>query len=182
MSVESVEILKSPEVLELDLQSPAMTELFAKAEIYYLAKAGKYSKHSKVQARAAVPGETVTTVLENGTVETTNTAKEDQIVITNPGNEQYIIDADEFQRRYQPTEEEGVFQATGSVRAFQNQTGRPIQIIAPWGEPQYGDEQCMLATPYDTQNPDDIGTDRYIIGQEEFQETYGAPETLSTNI
>jgi len=165
---------ESPEYLELDLNSPEMTELFAKAEVYYLAEAGKYAKSGLVQARQAVPGEQVTTVLEDGTEETTNTAKESQVVITNPGGEKYIIDADKFAQRYQTTEQEGVFRAKGAVRAFRNQTGRPIEITAPWGQPQYGDEHCMLATPYDPGKPDEIGPDRYIIGHEEFLETYAS--------
>lgn len=161
-----------PEYLELDLNSPAMTELFAKAEIFYLAEAGKYSKKGEVHARAAVPGEEITTVLEDGTVETVNTAEENQVVIINPGGEQYIIDGEKFMQRYESTEETNVFKAKGAVRAFRNQTGRPIQIMAPWEQPQLGDEQCMLATPFNPEQPDEISSDRYIIGAEEFDETY----------
>lgn len=166
------EALGSPEVLKLDLNSPEMTELFTKAEVFYLAEAGKYGKTGEVLAREAVPGEQVTTVLEDGTVETTNTAGEKQVVITNPSGEQYIIDAEKFMQRYQSTDQESVFRAKGAVRAFRNQTGRPIEISAPWGEPQLGDESCILATPYNPEKPDEIGTDRYIIGHEEFIETY----------
>jgi hypothetical protein len=172
----SPETTDPPEHLELDLNSPEMTELFAKAEVYYLAEAGKYAKNGQVQARAAVPGEQVTTVLDDGAVETVNMAKENQVVITNPGGEEYIIDSEKFAGRYQATDQEGIFKAKGSVRAFRNQTGRPIQIVAPWGQPQYGDEYCMLATPYDPEEPDEISPDRYIIAHEEFLETYAPME------
>jgi hypothetical protein len=165
-----------PEYLELDLNSLPMTELFSKAEVYYLANAGKYAKHAEVQVRPAAPGEEVITVLEDGSVETTNTAKDNQFVITNPGGEQYLIDAEKFMQRYQPTDQEGIFKARGAVRAFRNQTGRSIEITAPWGKPQYGDEECMLATPYDPEKPDEVGSDRYIIGREEFEETYSPAE------
>ena len=35
--------------------------------------------------------------------------------------------------------------ATGHIRAIKNPFGSPIAIIASWGEPQYGDENCMIA-------------------------------------
>ena len=175
----SPEASSSPNYLELDLNSPEMTELFSKAEVYYLAEAGKYSKKGQVHIRPAIQGEQVTTVLEDRSIETTNTAKEGQFVVTNPGGEEYIIGADKLVQRYQPTEEEGVFKARGAVRAFRNQTGRPIQITAPWGEPQNGDESCMLATPYDPEKPDEIDSDRYIIGHEEFLETYSPLEEVA---
>ena len=45
--------------------------------------------------------------------------------------------------------------------------------MAPWGAEQFGDSECLLATVYDPNNPDEIGKDRYIIGREEFLDTYG---------
>ena len=50
--------------------------------------------------------------------------------------------------------------------------------MAPWGEPQCGDENCMIATVFDPDNPNEIGADRYIIGADEFAETYGPIEEV----
>lgn len=67
---------------ELDLSTSEWTNRLANAEVYV--------KKAVVQAREAVPGETITTILADGTVETTNTAGENTVIITNPGGEEYI--------------------------------------------------------------------------------------------
>lgn len=158
------------ELLKLDLSTPEMTAAFAAASIY--------AKTGTVRARPAIAGEQITSILANGHKQTTNTAKEGDLVITTPTNENYILAPDIFGSRYAATEEEGVYRATGMVRAFQNPTGRKIEVMAHWGQPQYGNEDYMLATVYDPNNPDWIGDDRYIIGHEEFLNTYTAPEAV----
>ncbi len=64
------------------------------------------------------------------------------------------------------------------ARAFTNDTGRPIEIMAPWGEPQFGDADCKIATTFDPDKPDEISADRYIIGRQEFEDTYGPIEEV----
>lgn len=71
-----------------------------------------------------------------------------------------------------------MYRAKGMARAFKNDTGAPIEIMAPWGELQQGDENCMIATVFDPDNPNEIGSDRYIIGSDEFAETYGPIEEV----
>ena len=170
-SLTSEETGSNPGVQELDLSTDEMTQRFAEAPIF--------TKTAQVHIREATPGEQLTTTLADGTVETVNTAKEGDMVITNPGGEQYFVSAEKVAARYEPTDEEGVFKAKGMVRALQNPTGTPIEIMAPWGEPQYGDERAMLATLYDPAQPEVIGTDRYIIGYDEFQTTYAPVEEAS---
>lgn len=165
---EGAEHLQQPEYQHLDLSTPEATEALAQAPIY--------EKKGVVHARPATPGEKIVTVLADGTEETTNVAGENQVVITNPGGEQYIIGAEKFASRYGATDEEGVFKAKGMARAVQNPTGGPIEIMAPWGEPQYGDAECMVATVYDPDQPDVVSDDRYIIGHQEFEDTYGLVE------
>lgn len=159
------EQLQQSEFQPLDLSTPEATEALAQAPVY--------AKKGIVHARPAVPGETIVTTLADGTEETSNVADESAVIITNPGGEQYVIDADKFNNRYGATEEEGIFKAKGMARAVQNPTGNPIEIIAPWGEPQYGNAECMIATVYDPNQPDVVSEDRYIIGRQEFEDTYG---------
>jgi ADP-ribose pyrophosphatase YjhB (NUDIX family) len=156
--------LTSNAVQELDLAADELTALLAEAPVY--------RKTGLVRIRPAVAGETITTVLADGTVETVNTAGENQYVIEAASGEEYIIDADRLDR-YEATEEPGVFRAKGMVRAIDNPTGRPIEITAPWGEKQYGKRDCKLAVVYDPAQPEVVGTDRDIIGAEEFAGTYG---------
>lgn len=158
------ERLNQSQVLELDLTTQEVTDALAQAPVF--------AKKGVVQARPATPGERIVTVLADGTEETSNVAGENTVVITNPGGEQYIIGADKFNSRYSATEEDGVFRAKGMARALQNPTGGDIEIMAPWGEKQFGDAQSMIATVYDPDQPDVIGSDRYIIGGAEFQDTY----------
>ena len=151
--------------IELDLSTDYWTEQLASAPIY--------EKTAQVRIRAAAPGEVVSTVLADGTVETVNTAGENQVVITNPGGEEYIVDAAKASKRYAPTDIEGVYKAVGMVRALDNPTGADIAITAPWGERQVGGPDCKIAALYSDEEADVVSGDRYIIGAVEFAETYG---------
>lgn len=156
--------------MELDLSTAEYTAKLAEAPVF--------AKKAEVNATVAAGGEVVETILADGTRETTNTANPGDAIITNPGGEQYIIPAETFNKRYEITAEEGVFRAKGMARALRNDTGAPIEIMAPWGEPQFGDENCMIATVFDPDKPDEIGADRYIIGADEFADTYGPIEEV----
>lgn len=127
----------------------------------------RFDKQAIVRARKGRIGEIIHTILADGTVETTNTAKDGDIIVTNPGGEQYIMSKDKFRSRYAFTGEKGVFKATGTVQAIKNPLRQPISITAPWGEQQYGDENCWLAIPVDSNETP------YIIGAKEFDSTYG---------
>lgn len=149
---------------ELDLSTPEITQA--------LSEAGIYTKTALVRIRQAQPGEQIKTVLGDGTEETVNMAGENEVIITNPGGEEYIISAEKAAGRYEKTDEDGVYKAKGMVRAMQNPTGRPIEIMAPWGEKQFGGADTIIATTYDPSDPENIGADRYIIGRQEFEDTY----------
>lgn len=153
-----------PQSQELDLSTEEMTRRFAEAPVF--------AKKGMVKARVATEREEITTTLADGAVETVNTAEEGDVVVTNPGGEKYVLKPEKFAGRYEVTEEEGVFRAKGEVHAFENTTGEAVAVLAPWGEEQYGDPDCMLATVFDPENPDEIGTDRYIIARDEFLATY----------
>lgn len=149
--------------MELDLSTDEFTAQFAAAPVY--------RKSAVVNARPAVPGEQVVTTLADGTVETTVTCDGGEIVITNPGGELYVVGGEKFAKRYAPLGD-GRFQARGMVRAVINPAGGDVTVIAPWGEEQHGGPACMFAVIYDPEEPEEVGSDRYLIGAAEFAETY----------
>lgn len=165
-------IEKAPQQREhIDLSTDEYTAAFATAPLF--------AKKVKVNIRSATPGETIETRLADGTVETVNTAGENQVIVTNPGGEEYIIDADKAAGRYEETDEPGVFRAKGMARILDNPTGGEVSVTAPWGEEQVGGADCKFASLYDPTQPDVVSSDRYIIGGAEFAETYGpAAEVL----
>ena len=97
-----------------------------------------HTKTAMIQATVADGGERITTVLAGGHEETTKTAHPGDAIVTNPGGERYIIDAQKFADRYHPTEVEGQYQATGQAYIMPNPSDGPITITAPWGEPMHG--------------------------------------------
>jgi hypothetical protein len=159
---------------KLDLSTDEWTERLANAPIF--------AKKAIVEAREAAEQEEVRTTLNDGTEETVNTAEKGDIIVTNPSGEKYVLKPDNFAKRYETTDQEGVFRAKGMARAIPNPEGTDIEITAPWGEPQYGGPDSMVATVYDPEQPDVIGADRYLIGGEEFKQTYApAEEVLPQN-
>lgn len=147
----------------LDLQTPDMTNLFSHAPLY--------RKNAVVHIRRAIPGEVIQTILTDGTVETSNTAREGHYVITNPGGEQYLKGAAKVAAQYIEIGD-GLYRANAYCRAFPNPTGFPISIIAPWGEVQIGAPDCKLVARYYLDRPEEVDTERFIIGAKEFAETY----------
>lgn len=136
-----------------------------------LAEAPIFKKQGHVQARPAVEGEQIVTKLASGAEETTNTAKANDWVMTNPSGEQYIIGKEKFFGRYEPSNTEGTYQAKGYCRAIQNPFGKPIEIMASWGSPQTGDENCLIADICDA-NGENMGGEPYLIDSKAFAETY----------
>ena len=172
--MSELKIQTSPEQnlqkLELDLSTEGWTEKLAGAPVY--------AKKGMVEARILTEDEQLDTVLADGTVETSRTVPAGEVIVTNPGGEKYAIEREKFEKRYDTTVEEGVYRAKGMARAVDNPTGQDIQIMAPWGELQYGGPDCKIATVFDPDNPNEVGSDRYIIGRQEFEDTYGPIEEV----
>lgn len=135
-----------------------------------LAEAPIFKKQGLVKARPALPGEKIVTKLASGAEETVNTAGEDDLVMTNPSGEEYIISRQKFLGRYEETSESGVYSAKGYCRAIRNPFSKPIEIMAEWGEPQQGDQNCMIADTCDAEGK--LTGEPYIIEDKAFQETY----------
>lgn len=163
-----IDELTPTDIEELDLSTPEWTRLLSEAPIF--------AKKGFVEARPAIPGEAIETILADGTVETDNTALEGDSVITNPGGEEYIIPADRFAQRYEPTEKPGIYKAIGLVRAIKNPTGHSIKIQTSWGE-QVGEADCWITAAVDPNDFENLGPGR-IVGAQEFAETYGIYEEV----
>ena len=132
-----------------------------------------FKKKSRVRARPAVAGERILTKLSSGEQETVNTAKAGDWIVTNPSGEEYIIDEKKFSSRYDEVPgEHGVFQAKGYCRATKNPFGKPIAIMASWGEPQMGDADCWIADVCDARG-EKMDGEPYLIDGKAFEETYG---------
>jgi len=144
----------------LDLSSDEFTTALAEAPVY--------RKSAIVKARKAVPGEVVVTITPDGVEEGRNTAGEDDHVVTGANGADFILPGEKFNKLYEETEKSGVFQSRGMARIIDNPTGKKIGILAPWGEMQYGDAESKIAVQYDKENPDVVGTDRYILDKTEF--------------
>lgn len=144
----------------LDLSSDEFTTALAEAPVY--------RKAAIVKARKATPGEVVVTVTPDGVEEGRNTAGEDDHVVTGANGADFILPAEKFNKLYEETDESGTFQSRGMARIIDNPTGKKIGILAPWGEMQYGDGESKIAVQYDPQNPNVVGTDRYILDKTEF--------------
>lgn len=127
-----------------------------------------YQKKVTVSARPAQEGELLVTRLANGEEETKQTLKASQWVVTNPGGEEYAIDSEKFEQLYEPLAE-GRFRARGKIKALPNPWEEPIQILAPWGEIQFGASDCWVA-----KNGDSV----YLIGDSEFRSTYAMLDSI----
>lgn len=153
---------KEKVVTHVDLQDAVNAERFKTAALY--------RKSAVVTARRTTKVEKLDTVLSNGLVETSREVPAGEWIVTNPGGEEYAISDEKFRARYE-LRGDGQYQAKGVIHAFKNPTGGDVEVMAPWGEMQYGDANCWFAAGTD----DDLAPtkDCYIIGGDEFKETYG---------
>lgn len=148
--------------VKVDRKSPEIIRALCMAPIF--------RKQGRVKARPAIVGEEVVTILKSGVRETASKAVAGDWVLINPSGEQYIISGVKFLERYESTDVGGVYQAKGYCRAIRNPFGTSIEIMASWGQAQFGDEYCMIADTCDALG--NIGGEPYIIEAAAFAETY----------
>jgi hypothetical protein len=130
-----------------------------------------YRKTGEYRAERTTVPTRVETVL-NGKVETVNTAYPDDYVVTGAAGERYVVKPDVFASRYEPkTGQPGVYLARGHVKAIPNPFGRPLHILAHWGEVQNGDTDCMIVDIYDPAKGTRFGHP-YLISRAVFDATY----------
>lgn len=153
----------------------------------YIDNLPKYNKHqefreaSKFQriqlVRYAQPkvtlddgrrGEYISTVLKNGQVERDKTFVQEgwPIVKNINGPEMWAIDPKTFQKKYVPTEQEGIYKPKGGPMNASQPLKRKTAFAAPWGGDMYMDKGSRILQ--DPNNPKDT----YGIGGQEFDDTY----------
>ena len=139
-----------------------------------------YQKFTTVFAREAIVGEQIVTSI-NGIQETKNVASKGDFVVRNrtQAQEEYIVKADTFHRRYEDTNEKSgnwsVFQAKGKCKAVQvdeevlNLLGvkETFYFMASWGEKMRCEKGDILAVPLEQKE-----SKVYRIAKEEFLQTY----------
>ncbi len=139
----------------------------------------QYEKYRQIHARPAAPGETITSITDDGE-ETTNTAGTEDMVVRNltGAQELYIVGKEKFADRYEEVEpvddEWTLYTPLGEVMAIEItrdltdkfKVGEEFCIIAPWGSEQLAREGDMFVSPLP-------GLDEvYRIARKEFEETY----------
>lgn len=138
-----------------------------------LESSGKlYRKSAEVQAERAAEATPVETILADGTKETSNVAEPGDYIVTGLGGERYVVKPEIFQARYvRKPGKKDVYIARGYAVAVRNPFGRPISIMAPWGEHQRGAADCMIADVFDPAKGQRAG-EPYLIAGAEFARTY----------
>lgn len=155
-----------------------MTELTIKTQqqlfddVWSKGEPQHYTKKGEVEARKAVAGEKIVTILD-GEIETSNTAKANDVIIKGPKGEEYIVDSEKFGKRYEGgslSDSFSKFKAKGETFGIEY-SGQPIEFMAAWGE------KMILKTGDFLCNPDkDKPGDLYRIEKEAFGMTYQADE------
>ncbi len=133
-----------------------------------LANASEYQKKGKVTARQATAEEIVSTRQDG----MENTAKQGDWIIQNPGEDPYVFGdqtktveerQDAFSKKYEATDEPGVFQAKGKIKAIK--VDKNVSMLTSWGERMSTPEGGWIA---------DGG---YTIAPESFDSTYAPVNT-----
>lgn len=119
----SVEYENAQKQLEDTLQTAEWDKKFESA--------GFFKKNVVIGAVQASVETPITTVLSDGHIETTNTAKPGDFIVTNPSGEQYVINEEKFKSKYEPiADQPGTFKAVGEpIKAIQIDSG--ISFKAP---------------------------------------------------
>lgn len=137
-----------------------------------------YKKIRNVLAKAAIKGQKISTVTQDG-LETINQAKAGDFIVKNltEAGERYLLSEENFAKRYRRIRDEAsgyaLYESTGIIRAIQLDA-ELLQILdqeacfhfeAPWGEAMIAKAGDFLAAPEDY-------SEIYRIAEKEFFETY----------
>ena len=158
---------------------------YADKDIRFDDENGQYVIDTYVMREIPVEGKGC---VRSAVLEDTRPVEVGEWIATNPKawesdrDNNYVIPDATFHKRYEPTDELGVYRAKGMARIIQNDTGDTVEIEAPWGGPQNGDAKCCFCAPYNKDDPEDLAEgDRYILSENDFA-AYGlADEVLGEN-
>ena len=144
-----------------------MKTMFEMVDIFNSGTQKKYRKFGTVKAKYAVESKVYDTVI-NGIVETTNTAKAGDVLVTNPGGEQYLVNLEKFKDRYNGPDMKNIdqsYEACGECFGIQYQ-GDKLSFMAEWGETMIIESGDMLVS---TEMP---ANNVYRIEKNAFKDTY----------
>lgn len=139
-----------------------------KAVAYFMSayKTGKLKEYKKFGAvtveKVKLPTKVHTII--DGKIETVNTAKPGEYIVTGIAGETYVLTAEKLKSRYKKVKG-NTYEAIGECYAIQY-VGKPFKFKAPWGEDmlcENGDYICSTALD---------GSDVYRIEKEVFKKTY----------
>jgi hypothetical protein len=145
----SKETEQAPERPHIDIRDAVIQDALAQGEVY--------RKTARVNASEVPEGQTETIVTKLATSdkpETTQTAKSGQFVVTNPTGEQYAIDGAMFRGRYAETDQPGVYEAHGLMRAVplselvrtMPELAQGARIIPNWNKEKIEDAEARGLT------------------------------------
>lgn len=129
----------------------------------------EYIKNAQVDIRLGIPGEKIETYIDD-VLETTNVVKDDQVVVRGVSGEEYVIDLEKFESRYEGpeiTDEYQVYDAIGEVFAAQY-NGDDVLFEAPWGESMILEPGDYLAHG----STEEVSGNIYRIEKDVFDKTY----------
>lgn len=195
------EVMEEPIALKVDLLSPEYTKKFEDAAIYQ--KVGEINA-VQIDQDALERGDYAdkdvrfdddlgkyvvdTYVMQQrdgkrvSVLEDTHVVEAGDWLATNPVRQEgdkennYPISNETFQKRYKSTIRPGVFRPKGLAKIIRNDTERPVEIDAPWGGIQAGDEACYFCAQCDETGQ--LVGERYILSENDFA-TYELVETES---
>ena len=175
-------IVRAVQITEKGLQTGA----YADKDVRFDSKEGRYVIDTYVMREVA-------TSIKNGCIrsaelEDTRPVEVGEWIATNPKtwktdrDNNYAIPDATFRKRYEPTDEPGVYRAKGMARIIPNDTGESVEIDAPWGGTQNGDAKCYFCAPYYKEHPDNLAEDdRYILSENDFAAYGPADEVLGAS-
>jgi hypothetical protein len=132
-------------------------------------KIKKYNKFGVFKADIVEKEVRVKTII-NGKIETENTAKPGDYILTGSKNEKYVLTADKLKDRYVPIPgEDGKYKAVGTCYGVKY-LGNSFTFKAPWGETMVCKNGDMIVSTH--HNPNLAKKDIYRIEANAFKATY----------
>ena len=136
-------------------------------------------KSGNVLAREGKPGEVIQVWTKDGNLETTETVKAGQMIVTRAGEDgkpvidgnghdnSWVMAKDKFEKKYdvEHRNADGTYKPAGSPQTF-IEVDKDVEFSAPWGEVQ----RIRKGGYLNITNPKDV----YGIARDEFNETYKA--------
>lgn len=134
-------------------------------------------KSGNVLAREGKPGEVIQVWTKDGNLETTETVKAGQMIVTRAGEDgkpvidgnghdnSWVMAKDKFEKKYdvENRNADGTYKPAGSPQTF-IEVDKDVEFSAPWGEVQ----RIRKGGYLNITNPKDV----YGIAKDEFSETY----------